>query len=177
MKLNFTPFPILVTERLILRQLDEADKGNIFLLRSDEKVNKYLERTGQKNITEANEFISKINEGISRNKWIYWAISLKENHELIGTICLWNFSNKNTTAEIGYELIPEFHGKGIMNEALRKIIDFGFEKINLRKIYAYTHKENAASIRLLNKNNFVLNKKPEDSENGNHIIFELTHDG
>jgi len=174
MKLNFTHFPKIISERLVLRQLNKADNEKIFLLRSEDRVNKFLERPKQKNIVEADEFISKINNGIKRKEWIYWVISLKENPKLMGTICLWNFSKNNTVAEIGYELLPKFQGLGIMNEALKKIINFGFESIQLVEIVAYTHKDNINSVKLLKKNNFVLNSMRKAPENDNNIIFQLT---
>jgi len=58
------------------------------------------------------------------------------------TICLWNFSSKKNVAELGYELDPALQGEGIMSEALKKIIEFGFQEIELKKIEAYTHKNN-----------------------------------
>ncbi len=174
-QLNFSPFPTLTTERLILRQLKNSDDAAIFLLRSDNSVNKYIDRPKQININEANEFIKMINDGINNNKWTYWAICLKNIPELIGTICLWNFSDDKTTAEIGYELKPSFQGKGLMNEALRCIINYGFQTIRLKKIDAYTHKENIGSLKLLEKNNFKLEPNRIDQENANNIIYTLTN--
>ncbi|MCX6150668.1 MAG: GNAT family N-acetyltransferase [Ignavibacteriales bacterium] len=173
-EINFTPFPILTTERLTLRQLSGVDDLAIFFLRTDERVNKYIERQKPANLDEAKSFILKINDGIKHNNWIYWAISLRNNPDLIGTICLWNFSRDKTTAEVGYELNPVFHGQGLMNEALRSIIDFGIKTIGLKKIDAYTHKDNSRSTRLLEKNNFTLDLERKDEENLNNIIYSLT---
>lgn len=173
-KLNFTPFPILTTERLILRCLEVSDDQQIFMLRSDNRVNQYLARPKQKDIKESMAFISKINNGINNNEWIYWAITLKESSKLIGTICLWNFSSKKNVAELGYELDPALQGKGIMSEALKKIIEFGFQEIELKKIEAYTHKNNDNSSKLLQKYNFKLDEERKDKENSDNIIFTLT---
>jgi len=172
-KLNFTPFPILRTERLVLRSLDLSDDQQIFLLRTNKRVNKYIVRPKQKNIKEIRAFISKIINGIINNEWIYWAISEKESNKLIGTICLWNFSSDNV-AEVGYELFPAFHGKGIMSEALEKIIEYGFKEIELNSMEAYTHKKNHSSTKLLQKYNFVQDAERIDKENSDNIIFKLT---
>lgn len=64
---------------------------------------------------------------------------------------MWNFSKNNKTSEVGYDLNPIFQGKGIMNEALKSVVDFGFSKLNLNKIEEFTHKENESSKRLLKK--------------------------
>ncbi len=172
-ELNFNPFPELKTDRFLLRNLNISDSYEIFLLHSDETVNKYLDRNIQSNIVEAEIFIAKINDGIRKNKWIYWAISSIEKQNLIGTVCLWNFSENNNVAEIGYELIPKYFGKGIMHEALKSVIDYGFEILNLTRIEAFTHKDNNESIKLLLKNNFYLDENRKDKNNKNHIIFLL----
>ena len=126
---NFTPFPVLNTERLTLRQLISSDDKEIFALRSDDNVNKYLDRKPSNSIDDARNFIQTINENIQRNDSIYWAITLNGTDKLIGTICLFDFSNDNLKAEIGYELLPGFQGKGIMQEATSQVIDFGIQHI------------------------------------------------
>ena len=172
-KFNFTPFPVLTTERLTLRCLELSDDQLLFKLRSDKVVNKYIVRPKQKNIEEIRGFITKVKNGIENNEWIYWVITIKDDPSLIGTICLWNFSEDKTVAEIGYELDPAFQGKGIMSEALKKIIDFAFQDIKLKSIEAYTHKDNDDSTKLLQKFNFKLDDGRIDEENVENIIFKL----
>jgi [ribosomal protein S5]-alanine N-acetyltransferase len=169
---NFKPFPILLTERLTLRQLFSDDADEIFALRSDGTVNKYLGRKPGKSIDDAKFFIQTINENIQKSDSIYWAITLNDINKLIGTICLFDFSDDNLKAEIGYELLPDFQGKGIMHEAASKVIDFGFNHIGLHSIEAYTHFENKSSTRLLEKMNFE-----KHGVDGNLMIFKLTSNG
>ena len=145
-KLNFTPFPVLTTERLTLRCLELSDDQQLFKLRSNKIVNEYIVRPIQKDIKEIRAFISDIKNGIKNNEWIYWVISFKDDPTLIGDICFWNFSEDKTVAELGYELEPSFQGKGIMSEAIIKIIEFGFKEIDLNTIEAYTHKENESTM-------------------------------
>lgn len=152
--LNCSPFPLITTERLVLRQLTSTDAIDIAALRSDEKVNKYLDRQAPTSIDEANRFIDKINTNINNNECFYWAIALKNNNSLIGTICYWNIVPEDDTAEIGYELLPGFQGKGIMQEALPAIIEFGFNGIKLQTILALLTADNEKSIKILEKNNF-----------------------
>jgi len=171
--LNFTPFPELNTERLFMRQLVDGDKKELFFIRSDPQINNYIDRPRPSNIEDVNKFISMINRGIKKNEWIYWVITLKNDCNLIGTICLWNINKSNSTGEIGYELHPEYQGIGIMNEAIKCILDFGFNIIKLKRIDAYTHKDNLASTKLLQKHNFHLISDRKDDENENSIIFSL----
>jgi ribosomal-protein-alanine N-acetyltransferase len=170
---NFTPFPVLKTERLTLRQLVSSDANKIFALRSDINVNKYLGRKPSQSIDNAKVFIKIINENIQNNISIYWAITFNDSDNLIGTICLFDFSDDNLKAEIGYELLTDFQGKGIMQEAASKVIDFGIKHIGLNSIEAYTHLENQNSTRLLEKFNF----KKHDVDDNNLLTFKLTSDG
>src|ERR1700733_389454 len=158
LELNFTPFPHLNTERLVLRQLKPSDDYEIFALRSNISVNKHLERPITTSIQEAREFIEKINNGIANQDCLYWAISLNKDEKLIGTICYWNISLEEGTAEIGYELYPDHQGKGIMQEALSRVIRFGFENMKIITITAFPTRDNYKSVKVLEKNNFILEK-------------------
>ena len=153
--MNFTPFPNLSTERLTLRQIKIEDENEIFTLRSDERVLKFLIRPKAKTIEDARIFIRKIIDAISKNEVVYWVISLKNDLKLIGTICYWNIAKEHFRAEIGFELLPDFQGKGIMQEALTKIIDYGFKVLELNSIKAYVNPNNLSAIKLLERNNFI----------------------
>lgn len=169
-------FPEIKTERLSLRKIEELDCDNILFLRSDVTVNKFIERPENRktrNKTDAIKFIKEINEAFDKNKSISWGITLKNNPKVIGTICLWNFSENKKTAEVGYDLDPEYQRIGIMNEALNSIIDFGFNKLKLDTIEAFTHKENENSKKLLEKNEFVFMESRTALENDLNMIFEL----
>ena len=151
---TFAPFPILRTERLTLRQLVIDDEQEIFTLRSDSEINKYLDRQVSNTIDDARNFINKVNENINKNDSLYWAITLSDKNILVGTICLFSFSDENDKCEIGYELLTNFQGQGIMKEAVEKVIDYAFNTIKVQKIEAFFHKDNLSSIRLLNKFSF-----------------------
>jgi ribosomal-protein-alanine N-acetyltransferase len=171
---NFTPFPILTTERLTLRQLSIDDQQNIFALRSDKEINKYLDRQISKTIEDAIDFINKINDNIEKNNSIYWAITLTKTRTFVGTICLFDFSNEKNSCEIGYELMINFQGKGIMKEAAGKVIDYAFQTLQFQKIIAFTHNGNQSSTKLLKRFNFIKSIEA-DKENSDFNIFTLTH--
>ena len=172
-KYNFTPFPNLTTSRLILRQLSEDDSAEIFSLRTDMRVNKYLDRQIQQNLTEVIAFINNINKSIHENQSLYWAICLKGKDKLVGTICLFGFSGENRTAEIGYELHPDYQKKGIMNESLNAVIEYAFSVLNLDSMIASVHKNNDGSIKLLEKNNFAMEENRAEEENGHLVSYKL----
>lgn len=174
-KINFTPFPNLSTERLNLRKMNDEDKNEIFALRSNENVSKYIDRPIAKSVDEALQYIEMINEGINRNDWILWAITEKDNDRLIGTICIWNFSKEEAKGEVGYELSPKYQGKGIMQEAITAVTKYGFDRLKLKTIEGYVDQENKKSIQLLEKNQFIKTgmKEKSEGEKSNSVIYSL----
>ena len=156
LEINLSPFPLLETERILLRQLTMDDAGEIFFLRSDETVIRYLNKEPAKNKTEAEEFITRINKSINDNEAIMWAIALKENPSLcIGNICYWNIRKEHYRAETGYVLHPNYRRKGIMKEVIKKIIDYGFSVMQLHSIDAVINPGNGASAALLESLGFI----------------------
>lgn len=171
--MNNIAFPILKTKRLLLRKLTANDVKQIFYLRSDEIVNQYILRPKQNDNNEAFKFIKDRNDDVENGKIFYWAISLKEQEELIGTICLWNFSEDKTVVEIGYDLHPDYFHKGIMTEAIHEVINYGFCQLKLKSIEAFTHKENTNSVKLLNKSGFIYQPSRIDKSFPHNNIYVL----
>ncbi|EIA08455.1 GNAT family N-acetyltransferase [Flavobacterium frigoris] len=174
--MNFLPFPEIKTERLLLRKIEASDAPVILYLRSDETINQFIERPENrktKTLEQALQFIAAINEDFQNNKSVTWGIAYNNQPHIIGTICLWSFSENNTIAEVGYGLNPEFQNKGIMTEVLKCVIDFGFNKLKLNKIEAFTHHKNENSRKLLEKCglHFIQNRK--DQDNDSNVIYEL----
>ncbi len=153
---NFTPFPTLETERLTLRQLTLDDTSSQLFLLSDDTVMQYMDAAKCKSIEAAAEKINKINLEISNNQSIIWAISLKGKKEMIGTVGFWRIHAFHHRGEIGYRLHPDFWRKGIMSEALREVLHYGYETMNLHSVEANVSPKNEASKQLLGKQGFVL---------------------
>ena len=174
---NFSPFPNLKTDRLILRRLTIEDENEIFFLRSDERTNRYVDRPKPNSLEDARNHIDKLNNGIDNNEFIFWGITLLNNPAIIGTICLWNISKENYTAEVGFDLMPGFQGKGIMKEALSEVIAYGFESLKVRRLVAWVNYENTRSISLLSKFNFIRDMIEEEKANKieltNMVIYTL----
>ena len=170
---SFTPFPILTTERLTLRQLQITDEQEIFTLRSDSEINKYLNRQVSNTIDDARNFINRVNENLTKNDALYWAITLSDRNIFVGTICLFGFSEEKNNCEIGYELLTNFQGQGIMKEASEKVIDYAFNTIKVQKIEAFIHKDNQRSINLLERFSFT-DSKEVDKTSPELLCYHLT---
>lgn len=153
-----------------MRELLPKDDEVIFRLRSDDQVNKYLGRKKADTIEDARAHMHRVAEGCIKDGLYFWGIEIQEEERLIGTICLWNLDHEKNTAEIGYELLPEWQGKGIMQEALARVIEFSLNEIQLSALTAWTHHENEASSRLLKKNGF---RRDLEEENRNANIHPM----
>lgn len=153
--INFSPFPNLETERLLLRRVNSNDVKEILALRSNPDTMKYIPRPLLKTDEDALEHITMIDSKIDSNEGINWAITLKDNPKLIGIIGHYRIKPENYRAELGYMLLPEYYGKGIISEAVKEAVNYGFNAMKLHSLEAVIDPENYASAKVLEKNGFV----------------------
>ena len=144
---------MLITNRLVLRPLEDNDVESIFAIRSNDVVNEYLDRTPSSTLADAQQFIQTINKGVAAGDCYYWVVTL--NAEVIGTISLWNFNEEKTTAEVGFELLPMYHGHGYMLEAVKAVIDFAYNNTPIEELHGFTHPSNISSKKLMEKIGFT----------------------
>ena len=154
--LNFNKVPIITTDRLVLREHAIADAPTLFKMRTNEEVMRFIHREQPKTIEDVEALINTINDGFKQKQTIAWVISLKENPDhMIGSIGYWRSDFANHRAEIGYMLNPDYWRKGIVSEALKATIDFGFNEIKLHSILANISPDNEASRQILLKHGFL----------------------
>lgn len=152
--LSFTPFPVLETNRLLLRQVTIEDVNEVLALRGNPDNMKFIPRPLVTTKEIALEHIQMISQKISDNTGINWAITLKGNPKLIGIIGHYRIQPENYRAEIGYMLLPEFQNQGITSEAINLILDYGFNQLNFHSVEAVIDPENFVSSKVLEKNGF-----------------------
>ncbi|KUJ62412.1 hypothetical protein AR687_08115 [Flavobacteriaceae bacterium CRH] len=150
-----------------MRNIENSDTELIHKLRSDETANAFIGRENSSTLEKAQEFILKIQHLVQKNEGLYWIIRLKENNNLMGSVCLFNLDIENESVEIGYEMLPEFQGKGFMGEALKKVIAYTFEEIKAKKITACLTSDNIRSITILEKMNFKIEVKEHNNTHDN----------
>ena len=170
---QYNSFPSLNSDRFIFRKISKNDVNEIFFLRSDPASNMFIERELQKDISEAAVWIDNLIPQINENTCYHWVITSETSNTMMGSICLWNFSEDRKTAELGYDLLPAFRKQGVMNEAVGKIISFAFGSIHLDAIEAFTHQNNHPSIQLLDRNKFRLQKERTDPGFPDNLIFRI----
>jgi ribosomal-protein-alanine N-acetyltransferase len=164
LEINFTPFPNLETERFQLRRVANEDVNEIFALRSNAETMKYIPRPLVKTKQEALDHIAMIDEKIENNEGINWAITSKNDSKLMGLIGLYRIKPEHFRAEIGYMLLPEYHGKGIIPEAINEIVNYGFKQMKLHSIEAIIDPKNITSEIVLQKTGFVKEAHLKENE-------------
>ncbi|KYP13764.1 GNAT family N-acetyltransferase [Flavihumibacter sp. CACIAM 22H1] len=147
-------FPLLQTERLVLRKATETDAQALFLLRSDPLVNTYLKRSPPASVQEVVAFIEGVNASFAHKKGIYWIITMKTTGSVIGAACLFDFSRASDNCEVGFELLPRYQGYGFMKEALWSMLQLVFQTLCIQAINASVHRANHSSLTLLQKAGF-----------------------
>jgi ribosomal-protein-alanine N-acetyltransferase len=152
--LNFNPFPELKTEHLVLRPFTNEDAQDFFVLRSDKEIMKFICRPIAQTVADALALIEQMNEGIAGQQNISWAICLKKDPKVIGSIGFVRINKEHYRAEVGYLLSTKFQGRGFMKEALTAVVDYGFKNIKLHSIEAILDPNNKACVNLLEKNKF-----------------------
>jgi ribosomal-protein-alanine N-acetyltransferase len=150
---DHSTFPVLITERLTLRRPLPSDALDVLVFRGDWEVQKYNGPV-LKDVAEVQILIEQLDSEYAAQEGIVWAVALASSDTVVGLISLHTWNKYHRRAEVGYDLAHAYWGQGIASEALRAIIRFGFEKMNLNRIYAATIADNHESVRLLERLGF-----------------------
>jgi len=141
-------------EQINLRKLKKSDALSIYQNAKDFDIAKYTRLPYPYKLKNAEDFIKITHQKIKKKKVFEFGIELKETKKIIGMMSLMNIDYNNKNAEIGYWLGKKYWGKKIMKEAIILILNFGFKKLKLIRIYAKVMHPNISSIKLLEKSNF-----------------------
>ena len=175
----FTEFPILETERLLLRAVSAADTPAMFRIMADPQTMRYFGSAPMTEIEQATARIADINKAFQAREGVRWAMVLRESGQYIGSCGFWRLVVSHERAEIGYELAPECWGRGLMTEAVGVVLNFGFATLGLHSIEANIHPDNIGSRRVLEKLGFVQegyfreNFREPDGRFTDSVVFSL----
>lgn len=143
--------PQLQTERLILCKMSMDDAQDMFEYASDPEVTRYVTWPAHASIENTRGFLSYVLQRYENGEAADWGLVLKENLKLIGTCGFVWWNRQHFSAEIGYVLSRKYWGQGLMTEAVREVIRFGFDAMGLNRIEAQHILENEASGRVMQK--------------------------
>ena len=146
----FTSFPIIETERLLIRELKNSDVDDIYEYAKNRDAFAFTD--GFPHEYEEVKFIVNIwlNEAYSSRQYIRWAIELKEESKVIGGIYLFAPCGNDESGrrmDIGYEISQKYWNKGYASEAIKTISKYGLTQMGLVRIQAQIIPENTGSIR------------------------------
>lgn len=143
-------FPQLETDRLILREMTLDDVKFYFRHFNNQKIVEGSCYPGPESLEAATEELERYCiKPFKENRGVRWGIIRKGSKELIGTCGYYDWNKTARRAEIGYDLDPAYWGQGIMTEALRVILEYGFEKMELNRIQAIIDSKNTRSMKLV----------------------------
>jgi [ribosomal protein S5]-alanine N-acetyltransferase len=164
---------MLETERLLLRITTAEDYLNLYATSTEQDIMDYFGLTTEEQLQiEQN----KIKGGMTtyRTSFLFFHLIEKQSNAIIGNCAYHNWYKMHSRSEIGYGMSSEdYKNKGFMKEAIKPIMEYGFSKMGLNRIEAFTHPENIASRKLLTgigfkeegllKQHYCVNEKIEDS--------------
>lgn len=151
-------FPRLETDRLILRDLRNADRAAIFRIYSDDVVSKFNPLARAQNVGDAEDIISYIRSIYRERLGIVWGVSTRENGTIIGLcgfVQWFRAGIDGQRAELGFVLARPYWGQGYMREACARVLTFGFETMALHRIEINVTPDNAPTLTFLEKFGFV----------------------
>lgn len=174
----FKAFPEFESERLHFRKILLSDAKNLFHIRSNDDVMRFMDVIRFESISDAEKLINSVEEAYRKQEGITWAIIERHSNSFIGYFGFWRMIPEHCRAEIGYALKREYWGKGYMHETIDKIVRFGFNEMKLHSIEANVNPANERSKKVLVKigfkkeayfrENYLFNNKFLDS-----IIYSL----
>ena len=167
-------FPILQSERVILRQFIDADLDNVYKGLSNPDITMYYGISFD-SLAATKKQMNWFADLEKHEKGIWWAICSKIDGKFLGAGGLNDLSEEHKKGEIGFWLLPENWGKGIMIETLPVIYNYAFESIGLNRIEGFVETENTNCKKALAKLNFKLERTIKDCEikNGKFISLDI----
>lgn len=148
-------FPVLLTERLCLREIVPADADAVFAIQSDPQVMRWFGAEQMHERQQAQQLIAMFADWRRQPApGTRWGLVRRDNGRLIGSAGLFRWNRSWRNCVLGYELAQPAWGQGYMREALVAILDYGFAEMDLHRVQAEIHPDNAASIALVQRLGF-----------------------
>jgi RimJ/RimL family protein N-acetyltransferase len=140
----------IVTHRLCLRQFRQEDLEAYARIMGDHEVGKWFPKGTGYTREEAKRSLDSILEHWSKHGFGIWAVTNKENKELLGR-CGLNLITDTSETEVDFVLARDYWGKGYATEAAKAALAYGFEVLKLGRIIALAKPEHAASRKVIEK--------------------------
>lgn len=147
-----TPSPDIVTPRILMRRWHAQDREAFAVMCADPLVMRYF--TAALSKEEACAFVDRIERHFDEKGFGLWALERRHDGKFLGFTGLYTITADcpvKAEVEVGWRLAREFWGQGLVTEAARASIEFGFRVLSLRRIVSITAKINARSRRVMER--------------------------
>lgn len=145
----FESFPVMETERLVLRAYIVEDAADLHEVRADMHVWIHDAPGPVESLEDVENQIIQVGEKFADKQSVNWAMGLKSTNEMIGYIGFWRLLKEHCRGEIGYAMKKTHWCQGYMAEAFPPVLKFAFEQLNLHSIEANANPGNERSLKLL----------------------------
>jgi ribosomal-protein-alanine N-acetyltransferase len=152
---DFSSFPTLTTERVILRELQRSDAADVLVFRSDAEAQRFNSEP-LLTLEQSTGLIDELLDAYAAQSAVPWAVTLRASGRVVGLFGYNSWDRHHRRAEIGYDLARDVWGQGLATEALAAVVRFGFAQMQLNRIEAQTIADNEPSVRLLGRLGFAL---------------------
>lgn len=144
------------TSRLLLRRYKKSDINDYVEFRANEKLHNFLP-TKVRTLLDYDKSLNKIIRGYNKknNPTLTWAIELKDEHKIVGSVSVEDVFLEHKLCEIGWAVNVNYWGKGIAYEASRALVDYLFLNFDFNRIQAFIWQGNEASKKLALKLGFT----------------------
>lgn len=150
-----TVFPVLETERLVLRQVTRADDDVLFEIHSDPETMRYWSGPPWSSSAKAAEVFERAEHRYREQSAVRWGYVLREDDTLVGVANLHSIDSQCRRAELGYVLDRRHWGRGYNHEALVRIVDWAFTQLGLHRLEAELDPRNEGSAKAVERLGFV----------------------
>jgi [ribosomal protein S5]-alanine N-acetyltransferase len=147
----FLDSPTFETERLLLRRVSLKDVQEYYEFASNPRVTVHTKWNAHQTIEESEQYIRNVIKKYENMESYHWGIIHKASNRLIGRTGIFQFDISNQKAEIGFGISSEYWNQGIITEATKEIIKYGFLEINLNRIEGRCNHDNIGSGRAMEK--------------------------
>jgi RimJ/RimL family protein N-acetyltransferase len=178
--------PVIVTERLFLREWRDTDIEAFIAMNADPVVMEYFPETYPEERTR--RFVARIRECWAERGYGLWAVERQGTGRFIGYVGLWpaTFPAHFTPAvEVGWRLAADQWGHGYATEGARAALTYGFETVGLDEIVSFTSALNVRSLRVMERlrmqrdraGDFEHPSVPDGHPTRAHVLYRIRRDG
>ncbi len=180
---RFEKYHPIMTAHYTLDWLTAFKVKEINALRQDAGVAQAMHRPAAAHLTDTVEYVSHEMLQIMSDKKLVWGIQERSNQTFLGIFVFQNFDKAANSAEVQYELLPQFQQQGIMSEILQHMTRFAFDELHLAQLQAVIYQDQPGADAVLKNAGFhvredltVLDHDPSVSPD-KFVVYTLEQSG